>query len=41
LRLCAIGQRASSVAKLIANLEEKGAMEYTVVVTAEGNNAPG
>ena len=38
---CAIGQRASSVAKVIANLQEKGAMEYTVVVVAEGNNAPG
>jgi len=38
---CAIGLRASSVAKVIANLEEKGAMEYTVVVVTEGNNAPG
>ena len=38
---CAIGQRASSVAKVVANLQEKGAMEYTVVVVAEGNNAPG
>ncbi|MBL0024258.1 MAG: alternate F1F0 ATPase, F1 subunit alpha [Saprospiraceae bacterium] len=38
---CAIGQRAASVAKVIANLEEKGAMEYTVVVATEGNNAPG
>ena len=38
---CAIGQRASSVAKVIANLEEKGAMEYTIVVTTEGDNAPG
>jgi len=38
---CAIGQRASSVAKVIANLREKGAMEYTVVIVAEGNNAPG
>jgi F-type H+-transporting ATPase subunit alpha len=38
---CAIGQRASSVAKVIAILQEKGAMEYTVVVTTEGNNAPG
>jgi len=38
---CAIGQRASSVAKVIANLKEKGAMEYTVVVVTEGNNAPG
>lgn len=38
---CAIGQRASSVAKVIANLEAKGAMEYTVVVVAEGNNSAG
>jgi F-type H+/Na+-transporting ATPase subunit alpha len=38
---CAIGQRASSVAKVIANLREKGAMEFTVVVVAEGNAAPG
>ena len=33
---CAIGQRASAVAKVVANLREKGAMEYTVVVVAEG-----
>ena len=38
---CAIGQRASSVAKVIANLEEQGAMAYTVVVVTEGNNSPG
>ena len=38
---CAIGQRASAVAKVIANLQEKGALEYTVVVVAEGNDAPG
>ena len=38
---CAIGQRASAVAKVVANLREKGAMDYTVVVVAEGNNAPG
>jgi len=38
---CAIGQRASAVAKVIASLREKGAMEYTVVVVAEGNDAPG
>jgi F-type H+-transporting ATPase subunit alpha len=38
---CAIGQRASAVAKVVANLQAKGAMEYTVVVVAEGNNAPG
>jgi F-type H+-transporting ATPase subunit alpha len=38
---CAIGQRASAVAKVVANLRERGAMEYTVVVVAEGDNAPG
>jgi F-type H+-transporting ATPase subunit alpha len=38
---CAIGQRGSAVAKVIANLREKGAMDYTVVVVAEGNDAPG
>ncbi|TDE18103.1 alternate F1F0 ATPase, F1 subunit alpha [Dyadobacter psychrotolerans] len=38
---CAIGQRASSVAKVRANLAEKGAMDYTVMVVTEGNNAPG
>ena len=38
---CAIGQRASSVAKVVANLRDKGAMEYTVVVVAEGNDPPG
>src|SRR5664279_565566 len=30
---CAIGQRASAVAKAVAVLREKGAMEYTVVIT--------
>lgn len=38
---CAIGQRSSSVAKVIANLREKGAMDYTVVVVTEGNDPPG
>ena len=38
---CAIGQRASAVAKVMASLREKGAMDYTVVVVAEGNDAPG
>ena len=38
---CAIGQRASAVAKAVANLREKGAMDYTVVVVTEGNDAPG
>jgi F-type H+-transporting ATPase subunit alpha len=38
---CAIGQRASAVAKVVATLREKGAMEYTVVVVTEGNDPPG
>ena len=38
---CAIGQRASSVAKVIASLRDAGAMDYTVVVVSEGNDAPG
>ncbi len=38
---CSIGQRASGVAKLVASLREKGAMDYTVVVVAEGDDAPG
>ncbi|MDF1748703.1 MAG: alternate F1F0 ATPase, F1 subunit alpha [Alphaproteobacteria bacterium] len=38
---CAIGQRASAVAKLIHVLRENGAMDYTVIVVAEGNDPPG
>uniref|UniRef100_E6QVZ0 F1 sector of membrane-bound ATP synthase, alpha subunit n=1 Tax=mine drainage metagenome TaxID=410659 RepID=E6QVZ0_9ZZZZ len=38
---CAIGQRASAVAKAVADLRENGAMEYTVVVVSEGNDPPG
>ncbi|MEO6095642.1 MAG: alternate F1F0 ATPase, F1 subunit alpha [Fibrobacteria bacterium] len=38
---CAIGQRASAVAKAVAVLKSKGAMEYTVVVVAKGNDPPG
>src|SRR5665811_586987 len=38
---CAIGQRASAVAKVIATLRDQAAMEYTVVVVAKGNDAPG
>lgn len=38
---CAIGQRSSSVAKAVALLREKGAMDYTVVVVTEGNDPPG
>ena len=38
---CSIGQRASAVAKVVARLSEKGALDYTVVMVAEGNEAPG
>lgn len=38
---CAIGQRASAVAKAVATLKEKGAMDYTVLVVTEGNDPPG
>jgi F-type H+-transporting ATPase subunit alpha len=38
---CAIGQRASAVAKVVANLRDQGAMEYTIVVVTEGNDPPG
>ena len=38
---CAIGQRASAVAKVVANLRETGALDYTVVVVTEGNDPPG
>jgi F-type H+-transporting ATPase subunit alpha len=38
---CAIGQRASGVAKVIAALREKDAMDYTIVVVTEGNDPPG
>jgi F-type H+-transporting ATPase subunit alpha len=38
---CAIGQRASAVAKAVAVLRDQGALAYTVVVVAEGNEAAG
>jgi F-type H+-transporting ATPase subunit alpha len=38
---CAIGQRASAVAKAVATLREKGALDYTVIVVTEGNDPPG
>ena len=38
---CAVGQRASSVARLIAELREHGAAAYTIVVVAAGNTPPG
>ncbi len=36
----AIGQKASTVAEVVATLEEHGAMEYTVVVNAAASDAP-
>jgi F-type H+-transporting ATPase subunit alpha len=38
---CAIGQRASAVAKIIDSLRAHDALEHTAVVVAEGNDAPG
>lgn len=38
---CAIGQRSSSVAKVVAELERHGAMDHTIVVVAEGSDPPG
>ena len=38
---CAIGQRASAVAKTVAVLRERSALEYSVVVVTEGNDPPG
>lgn len=38
---CAIGQRNSSVAKVIADLRRAGAMEYSIVVVAAGDAAAG
>jgi F-type H+-transporting ATPase subunit alpha len=38
---CAIGQRTSAVAKVVAQLTARGAMEYTVVMVADGSAAAG
>lgn len=38
---CAIGQRASSVAKVVAELSDRGAMDYSIVVVSEGNDPAG
>jgi F-type H+-transporting ATPase subunit alpha len=38
---CAIGQKASSVAKTLAVLKNNHAMAYTIVMVTEGNNPPG
>jgi F-type H+-transporting ATPase subunit alpha len=34
----AIGQKASSVAQMVSVLEERGAMDYTIVVAANAND---
>ncbi|HRQ40489.1 MAG TPA: alternate F1F0 ATPase, F1 subunit alpha [Chloroflexota bacterium] len=38
---CAIGQRSSAVANVIADLRERGALAYTTVVVAAGEDPPG
>jgi F-type H+-transporting ATPase subunit alpha len=38
---CAIGQRSSSVAKVVAELERRNAMSYSIVVVAEGSDPAG
>ncbi len=38
---CAIGQRSSAVAGVVAELREHDAMGYTTVIVAEGDAAPG
>ncbi|MGC8774786.1 MAG: alternate F1F0 ATPase, F1 subunit alpha [Chlorobaculum sp.] len=38
---CAIGQKAASVAKAVAMLRERGALEHSIVVVTEGNDPPG
>ena len=38
---CAISQRSSAVARAVAALRERGAMDYTVIIVTEGNEPPG
>jgi F-type H+-transporting ATPase subunit alpha len=38
---CAIGQRTSSVAKVIEQLQQGDALEYSIVVVADGEDPPG
>ncbi len=38
---CAIGQRASAVAKVVAKLRETGAIDYTTVMVTNGDDPPG
>ena len=35
----AIGQKASSVAQVVTTLQEKGALDYTVIVSANANES--
>ena len=38
---CAIGQRAASVARVVADLRSRGALERSIVVVAGGDDPPG
>jgi len=38
---CAIGQKLSSVARVVAQLKKSGAMEYSIVMVASGEDTPG
>jgi F-type H+-transporting ATPase subunit alpha len=38
---CAIGQRSADTARVVATLREQGAMPYTIVVVAAGQDPPG
>ncbi|MHB9029797.1 MAG: alternate F1F0 ATPase, F1 subunit alpha [Candidatus Latescibacterota bacterium] len=38
---CSIGQESASVSRVIADLDRYGAMEYTTVMVASGEDAPG
>jgi F-type H+-transporting ATPase subunit alpha len=38
---CAIGQRSASVAGVISDLRRHGALDYSIVMVAAGNTAPG
>lgn len=38
---CAIGQRSSAVSQIITDFRQRGAMSYTVVVAAAGDDSPG
>lgn len=38
---CAIGQRSSAVAKVLTDLRDHGAMDYTAVVATTGDDPPG